>query len=182
MSASFCNPGDSCDGQPETPHKNREMILVGRRFTERFAKAKRSVQEFESPMDHHVGASYVSLAPIYFISQSALAQLLLLFRKKSHSAHRPGCKRPPGGSLPLPTFCELEGSNPTIKIPKISFSVSIRLHAADIPKPSAGNLRRSEKGFAIGFCGFEASRGVPACPSVKTTRKGRGMDDGPKRA
>ena len=53
MSASFCNPGDSCDGQPETPHKNREMILVGRRFTERFAKAKRRVQEFESRMDHH---------------------------------------------------------------------------------------------------------------------------------
>ena len=125
MSASFCNPGDSCDGQPETPHKNREMILVGRRFTERFAKAKRSVQEVESPMDHHVGASYVSLAPIYFISQSALAQLLLLFRKKSHSAHRPGCKRPPGGSLPLPTFCELEGSNPTIKMPKISFSCGL---------------------------------------------------------
>lgn len=44
--------GDSCDGQPETPHRNGEKIPVGMRFTERFAKAKRRVQEFESRMDH----------------------------------------------------------------------------------------------------------------------------------
>ena len=33
---------------------------------------------FESRRPHHVGASYVSLAPTYFISQSALTPLLLL--------------------------------------------------------------------------------------------------------
>ena len=36
------------------------------------------VQEFESLHLRHVGASFVSLAPTYFISQSALTPLLLL--------------------------------------------------------------------------------------------------------
>ena len=35
-------------------------------------------REFESPHSDHVGASFVSLAPIYFISQNALTLLLLL--------------------------------------------------------------------------------------------------------
>ena len=34
---------------------------------------------FESCCPHHVGASFVSLAPIFFKSQSALTPLLLLF-------------------------------------------------------------------------------------------------------
>lgn len=33
---------------------------------------------FEPPCPHHVGASYISLAPTYFISQSALIPPLLL--------------------------------------------------------------------------------------------------------
>ena len=36
---------------------------------------------FESGHRHHVGASFVSLAPTFFKSQSALTPLLLLFRR-----------------------------------------------------------------------------------------------------
>ncbi len=36
---------------------------------------------FESPHRHHVGASFVSLAPTFFKSQSALTPLLLLFSR-----------------------------------------------------------------------------------------------------
>ena len=40
-------------------------------------------------------------------NQSALTPLLLLFRKRSRSAHLLGCKRPRDGLLSLPTFCGL---------------------------------------------------------------------------
>ena len=36
---------------------------------------------FESHYPHHVGASFVSLAPTFFKSQSALIPLLLLFSR-----------------------------------------------------------------------------------------------------
>ena len=35
-----------------------------------------------------------------------------LLRKRSRSASLPGCKRPRGGLLSLPTFCGLRGFNP----------------------------------------------------------------------
>ena len=55
-----------------------------------------------------VGASYVSLAPIFYEkNQSALTPLLLLFRQKPRSVRLLGCKRPPDGSQSLPPFCEL---------------------------------------------------------------------------
>ena len=38
------------------------------------------------------------------------ASLLLLFRKKSHSARLLGCKRPRNDSLSLPTFCDFSSS------------------------------------------------------------------------
>ena len=39
-------------------------------------------REFESPCLHHIGASFVSLAPIFYHNQSALTPLLLLFLQK----------------------------------------------------------------------------------------------------
>lgn len=71
------------------------------------------IRGFESLALRHVGASYVSLAPTFFKSHSALTPLLLLFRKKSRSAHLFGCKRPHDGSLSLPIFCELRGFKST---------------------------------------------------------------------
>ena len=59
----------------------------------------------------HVGASFISLAPIFCENRSALTPLILLFRKKSRSARLFGCKRPHDGSQSLPTFCKLRWFN-----------------------------------------------------------------------
>ena len=47
--------------------------------------------------------------------------LLLLCAKGHAQARLLGCKRPRDGSLPLPTFCGFEGSNPSDKNENISF-------------------------------------------------------------
>ena len=60
---------------------------------------------FESLSIDHVGASFISLAPTFFKSQSAFMSLFHLFRKRSRSARLLGPKRPHDGSLSLPTFC-----------------------------------------------------------------------------
>ena len=61
--------------------------------------------EFESLLLRQVGASFVSLAPTFFKSQSALIPLLLLFRKRSRSRRLFACKRAHDGFGSLPTFC-----------------------------------------------------------------------------
>ena len=61
------------------------------------------------------------LLRLFYKSQSALTPLLLLFRKKSRSAHLFGCKRPHNGLLSLPTFCDLRGFRSIRQIAKISF-------------------------------------------------------------
>ena len=45
-------------------------------------------RRFESHCRYHVGASFVSLAPTYFISQSALAPLRLLSKSRLLSGRR----------------------------------------------------------------------------------------------
>ena len=73
--------------------------------------------------------SKVRFAPAYFFVKISHqpAFLLLLFRKKSCSAHLLGCGgfssrlRPHNGSLSLPTFCELQEFNSTSRYAKISF-------------------------------------------------------------
>ena len=61
---------------------------------------------FKSARLHHVGASSAYNTPSKGWGICMLP-LLLLFRKKSRSAHLLGCKRPRDGSLSLPTFCGL---------------------------------------------------------------------------
>ena len=65
---------------------------------------------FKSCQTRHVGAKF-ALLRFSLQEKHPLASLLLLFRKKSRSAHLFGCKRPYDGSLSLPTFCELRGFN-----------------------------------------------------------------------
>ena len=61
-------------------------------------------REFESPCLHHIGASFVSLAPIFYHNQSALTPLLLLFYKKSRAAHLFGYGDFPSRLRPLATL------------------------------------------------------------------------------
>ena len=52
----------------------------------------------------HIGASFVSLAPIFYHNQSALTPLLLLFYKKSRAAHLFGYGDFPSRLRPLATL------------------------------------------------------------------------------
>ena len=74
----------------------------------RAPRSQRGGRGFDPLRVHHVGAKSALLRLIFFAKISRPpAPLLLLFRKKSRSAHLFGCKRPHNGSLSLPTFCEL---------------------------------------------------------------------------
>ena len=68
-----------------------------------------------------VGASFVSLAPIFLQKSERTYAAAPPLRKRSRSARLLGCKRPRDGSLPQPTFCGFEGSNPSDKNENISF-------------------------------------------------------------
>ena len=65
-----------------------------------------SVCKFESFQIHHVGVSFVSLAPTYFISQNALMPLLLLFKLQ---ALCPGCQFDETADLNT-DFCQYNAS------------------------------------------------------------------------
>ena len=64
---------------------------------------------FKSCFPHHIGASFVSLAPIFLQKSERAHAAAPPFGKKSRSAHLLGCKRPRDGSLSLTTFA---GSSP----------------------------------------------------------------------
>ena len=89
---------------------------------------------------HQVRAKFALLWLIFLSTTEKIshppAPLLLLFRKKSRSAHLFGCKLPHHGSLSLPTFCEFESSTPTSENAKISFSCG--LDATNKSEPCAG--------------------------------------------
>ena len=53
---------------------------------------------------HHVEAKF-ALLRLFLQKSHPPVSLLLLFHKKSRSAHLFGCKRPHNGSPSLPTFC-----------------------------------------------------------------------------
>ncbi len=74
-------------------------------------------RRFESHCRYHVGASFVSLAPIFCKNQSALTPLLLL-SAKSHVDY----KRGHDASAALPTFCGFKFT--TQKWEGISFATS----------------------------------------------------------
>ena len=97
-------------------------------------------REFESPCLHHIGASFVSLAPIFYHNQSALTPLLLLFYKKSRAAHLfgygdfPSRLRPSQRFAVATTFRAFARATPAVKMPKVSFyAISHRLD----PEPNA---------------------------------------------
>lgn len=97
-------------------------------------------REFESPCLHHIGASFVSLAPIFYHNQSALTPLLLLFYKKSRAAHLVRLWRLSKSPAPLErfavatTFRAFARATPAVKMPKVSFyAISHRLD----PEPNA---------------------------------------------
>lgn len=88
----------------------------------------------------HIGASFVSLAPIFYHNQSALTPLLLLFYKKSRAAHLfgygdfPSRLRPSQRFAVATTFRAFARATPAVKMPKVSFyAISHRLD----PEPNA---------------------------------------------
>ena len=88
----------------------------------------------------HIGASFVSLAPIFYHNQSALTPLLLLFCKKSRAAHLfgygdfPSRLRPSQRFAVATTFRAFARATTAVKMPKVSFyAISHRLD----PEPNA---------------------------------------------
>ena len=73
----------------------------------------------------HIGASFVSLAPIFYHNQSALTPLLLLFYKKSRAAHLfgygdfPSRLRPSQRFAVATTFRAFARATPAVKMPKV---------------------------------------------------------------
>ena len=65
---------------PKMKWSGAETAKNGRKYSKKVSGAGSHCRgrRFESDQVHHVGASFVSLAPTYFISQSALTPLLLL--------------------------------------------------------------------------------------------------------
>ena len=59
---------------------------------------------FDSCQVHHVGASFVSLAPIFMQKSERTHAAVSPLRKKSRSAHLLGCKRPRDGYPSLHLF------------------------------------------------------------------------------
>ena len=85
---------------------------------------------FESPSLRHVGAKLVLLR-FSLQEKHPTASLLLLFRKKSRSAHLFGCKRPLNGSLSLTTFCEYNASFTNFAI--VGFSIRKTSNRSIVP-------------------------------------------------